>query len=46
VARYPPSTPLTIPLGYWTTIVDAREKFLRARRYAEAADVIVEWPDG
>ncbi|HEV2711860.1 MAG TPA: XdhC family protein [Gaiellaceae bacterium] len=36
---------LATPLGYRVTIVDAREKFLRAGRYADIAEVIVDWPD-
>jgi xanthine dehydrogenase accessory factor len=33
------------PLGYRVTIVDARAPFVRARRYAEVAEVVVDWPD-
>jgi xanthine dehydrogenase accessory factor len=33
------------PLGYRVTIVDARPPFVRARRYAEVAEVVVDWPD-
>ena len=32
-------------LGYRVTICDAREPFASGRRFAEAADVVVEWPD-
>jgi xanthine dehydrogenase accessory factor len=32
-------------LGYRVTICDARPPFARGRRFAEVADVVVEWPD-
>ncbi|MGH2953537.1 MAG: XdhC family protein [Solirubrobacterales bacterium] len=32
-------------LGYRVTICDARAAFARGRRFAEVADVVVDWPD-
>jgi xanthine dehydrogenase accessory factor len=32
-------------VGYRVTIVDAREAFARSPRYAEHAEVVVDWPD-
>ena len=32
-------------LGYRVTICDARSAFARGRRFAEVADVVVDWPD-
>lgn len=32
-------------LGYRVTICDARAPFARGRRFTEAADVVVDWPD-
>jgi xanthine dehydrogenase accessory factor len=32
-------------LGYRVTICDARPPFAHGRRFAEVADVVVEWPD-
>lgn len=32
-------------LGYSVTICDARAPFVQGRRFAEAADVVVDWPD-
>ncbi|MGH2955013.1 MAG: XdhC family protein [Solirubrobacterales bacterium] len=31
--------------GYRVTICDAREPFARSERFAEAAEVVVDWPD-
>jgi xanthine dehydrogenase accessory factor len=36
--------PLAAQLGYAVTIVDARERFVRSGRFAEAADVTIGWP--
>lgn len=32
-------------LGYRVTIVDAREPFANSKRFTEAAEVVVDWPD-
>ncbi|HEY1356945.1 MAG TPA: XdhC/CoxI family protein [Thermoleophilaceae bacterium] len=32
-------------IGYRVTIVDAREAFLQSPRFAEHAEVVVDWPD-
>ncbi len=36
---------LAAELGYEVTIVDARRPFLESPRFAEAAEVVVAWPD-
>lgn len=36
---------LASQLGYEVTIVDAREPFLRSRRFSDHAEVVVDWPD-
>jgi xanthine dehydrogenase accessory factor len=36
---------LAAHLGFRTTICDAREPFVRSERYAEVAEVVVDWPD-
>jgi xanthine dehydrogenase accessory factor len=37
--------PIAAEIGYRVTIVDAREAFARSPRYAEHAEVVVDWPD-